>query len=183
MVSWRTVGPMTTQTKARREEIAHARETLLEQYKLTPGSTVWTTTSHVSRSGMSRVMDVHVIRNNEPLRITWSVADAVDWRYDQRYEGVKVDGCGMDMGFHLVYTLSQVLYPEGFGCIGEGCPSNDHSNGDRDYTPHLTIVLARDVLEGLGYNVLHDARGLATGRFERYHWHCSGGYALKQRWL
>lgn len=157
MVSWRTVGPMTTKAEARREEIAHARETLLERYELTPGSTVWTTTSHVSRSGMSRVMDAYVIRNNEPLRITWSVADAVDWRYDQRYEGVKVDGCGMDMGFHLVYTLSQVLYPEGFGCIGEGCPSNDHSNGDRDHAPH--------------------ADGLNN------HWHRSGGYALKQRWL
>lgn len=23
-----------------------------------------------------------------------------------------------------------------FECIGHGCPSNDHCNGDRDYTPH-----------------------------------------------
>jgi hypothetical protein len=25
---------------------------------------------------------------------------------------------------------------EDFGCIGEGCPSADHLNGDYDYTPH-----------------------------------------------
>ena len=43
----------------------------------------------------------------------------------------------MEMGFSLVYTLSSTLYPEGFKCIGYGrCPSNDHRNGDRDYSPH-----------------------------------------------
>jgi hypothetical protein len=27
-------------------------------------------------------------------------------------DGYKVGGCGMDMGFHLVYTLASVLFPE-----------------------------------------------------------------------
>jgi hypothetical protein len=58
------------------------------------------------------------------------------WRRDERYGGIKQHGAGMDMGFGLVYTLSRSLYPNGFECIGERCPSNDHSNGDRDYTPH-----------------------------------------------
>ena len=40
------------------------------------------------------------------------------------------------MGFAVIYELSQALFPKGFECIGEKCPSNDHSNGDRDYTPH-----------------------------------------------
>jgi hypothetical protein len=38
------------------------------------------------------------------------VARAIGWKFDQVHGGVKVDGAGMDMGFHLVYTLSQVLY-------------------------------------------------------------------------
>jgi hypothetical protein len=38
-------------------------------------------------------------------------------------------GAGMDMGFALVYNLSRSLYPNGFDCIGESCPSNDHVNG------------------------------------------------------
>jgi hypothetical protein len=27
--------------------------------------------------------------------------------------GVKVAGCGMDMGFHLIYSLSYALFPKG----------------------------------------------------------------------
>lgn len=50
-------------------------------------------------------------------------------------DGLIVGGCGMDMGYHLVYALARKLWPDGFDCIGPGCPSNDHSNGDRDYTP------------------------------------------------
>jgi hypothetical protein len=32
------------------------------------------------------------------------------------------------MGFALVYALGRKLYPDGFDCAGERCPSNDHSN-------------------------------------------------------
>jgi hypothetical protein len=53
------------------------------------------------------------------------------------HDGIVVRGCGMDMGFHLVYNLSSILFADSFTCIGPGCPSNDHSNGDKDYTPHL----------------------------------------------
>ena len=51
-----------------------------------------------------------------------------------RGDGLKVSGAGMDMGFWLVYTLSRALWPDGYACIGEGCPANDHSNGLREYT-------------------------------------------------
>jgi len=43
----------------------------------------------------------------------------------------------MDMGFHLVYSLSRALYPDGFACVGDYCPSNDHSNGQpKDLRSH-----------------------------------------------
>ena len=102
-----------------------------------PGDVIYTNMLHVSKSGMYRVMDVFIIKDNIPLRLTWSVADAIQERYDRKYEGVGVTGCGMDMGFHVVYNLSRVLYPQGFDCIGEKCRSNDHSNGDRDRSFHL----------------------------------------------
>jgi hypothetical protein len=80
--------------------------------------------------------------------------------------GLGVGGCGMDMGFHLVYSLSRALFPTGFGCIGRvtnakgertaWCNSNDHHNGDRDHTRHTT---------------------------RRKHWHRDGGYALVHRWM
>lgn len=118
-------------TKQEREEaISNLRK------MLRPGDVVYTTLKHRSSSGMMRVIDLRVIRDNEPLRITWSVAAAIDAPYNEKHEGVRMDGCGMDMGFAAVYSLSRVLFPDGFDCIGQGCPSNDHSNGDRDYSPH-----------------------------------------------
>lgn len=74
------------------------------------------------------------------------------------HDGIVCGGCGMDMGFDLVYRLSRTLFQDRFGCIGDSleyakrCPSNDHSNErERNYT---------------------------KGRQ-----HSDGGYALRQRWL
>jgi hypothetical protein len=64
-----------------------------------------------------------------------SVGLITGYRQAKKGDGLIVGGCGMDMGYHLVYALSHRLWPDGFDCIGPGCPSNDHSNGDRDYTP------------------------------------------------
>ncbi len=100
-----------------------------------PGSTVHTILRHVSRSGMSRAISVVGAGSND---VTWLVARAMGEKIDPNHGGIKVGGCGMDMGFALVYSLSRTLYPgDSFQCCGEGCPSNDHSNGDRDYSPHV----------------------------------------------
>lgn len=65
-----------------------------------------------------------------------AIGSPQSYRNWEKSLGLTVGGCGMDMGFHLVYNLSRVLFPSGFECIGKGCPSNDHSNGDRNYEPH-----------------------------------------------
>ena len=131
-----------------------------------PGDKIFTKLNHVSRSGMYRVIDLYVIRDGEPLRITFCVSVALGDRYDRKHEGLSVEGGGMDVGFGAVYNLSHVLFPGGFGCIGEHCPSNDHSNGDRDYTPNGGLF-----------------HGMAQETEHRTHWHNDGGYALKQSWL
>lgn len=180
---------MTTKKELEREE---ARDTLRDFIQ--PGDTVYTVLRHVSRSGMTRDLDLYVIQDNEPRWITRLACRATDRQYNERAEAMRVGGCGMDMGFDAVYALSRALFPEGFGCIGQGCPSNDHSNGDRDYTVHLTMLstrLARELeLEHaendqtpIRWNVIHDVRGHATGTFERDHWHNEGGYALSHRWM
>jgi len=94
---------------------------------------------HVSRSGMLRVIDL--VKLDEPpnvLSIGYSAAEAMGDRYDRDREGIRISGAGMDMGFALVYNLGRTLWPEGFPCVGERCPSNDHSNGDRDYSGTTT---------------------------------------------
>lgn len=82
---------------------------------LNPGDTVYTVLRHRSASGMSRVIDFFVFRKNEPLRLTWSIGKAADYSYNRKYEGLAVGGCGMDMGFSVVYNLGRALWPNGDG--------------------------------------------------------------------
>lgn len=112
---------------------AEALETLRKH--LRPGVTVYTILRHRARSGMMRVVDVYAIDGGEPLRLSWSAAVATGYTYSRKHEGVAVQGCGMDVGFEVVYALGRALFPDGVPCIGPDCRSNDHSNGDRDYTP------------------------------------------------
>ena len=56
----------------------------------------------VSRSGMSRCIDFMVLRNECAWRITRDVARLLGLKFNPD-KGLKVDGCGMDMGFHCIY--------------------------------------------------------------------------------
>jgi len=82
------------------------------------GDTLYTQLNHVSQSGMTRHIKVRQIKKNYPLDWTRLVSIALDWKEAKNrfgnYNGIKVGGCGMDMGFHLVYTLSNVLYNDGY---------------------------------------------------------------------
>ena len=104
---------------------------------LSPGDTVYTILRKVSRSGMMRHISLVIIEDGQPRDITGWAGLAMGTPWDRNSGGIKVGGCGMDMGFHLVYNLGRTLYPDGFTCAGQTCRSNDHSNGDQDYTPHL----------------------------------------------
>jgi hypothetical protein len=144
----------------KRREKAEAVARLREIFP--PGSAVYSVLKHRSRSGMFRRIAFLAVRDGSPRNVSGLISTALDFKwYDD--DSLGVSGCGMDMGFHVAYCLSRTLYPEGFGCIGEGCPSNDHSNGDRDYTPH-------------GH------RGPVDDG-NRMHMHGDGGYALPHRWI
>lgn len=137
---------MTKQMQSERDAaIAELRATL------TPGTTVYTVLRHVSRSGMSRDIDVYVMEGNEPRRITWTVSKATDIRYDRKAEALKVGGCGMDMGFHVVYNLSRALYDRGhaFACIGKDCPSNDHNNAYLVNRQGMCIICQKNLTPGV----------------------------------
>lgn len=174
---------MTRQMRAERDEaIAQLREWIK------PGDTVYTILDNVSRSGMSRAIRVLVplvagngvesvppggkptdyIRKDsihvEFRHPNYAVGKALGlrhWKRDGReQDALVVGGCGMDMGFHLVYELSHVLYgghrdgSGGYACLGKGCPSNYHVN----------------------HRVSQDG----PERFDLVH---TDGYALRHRWL
>lgn len=75
--------------------------------------TIYVSVTHVSRSGMSRRIKVLMIDGNRLVNLSYRVSQALGWRYNDRDGSVHVDGCGMDMGFHLVYELSAALYGHG----------------------------------------------------------------------
>lgn len=98
--------------KHTKQEIQDARESLLRLLK--PGDKVFTSLEHVSRSGLQRVIQLHVFRgsNRNPQHrvLGWNATKVLNDRYHERHEGVVVNGCGMDMGFDLVYRLSYALF-------------------------------------------------------------------------
>jgi hypothetical protein len=81
---------------------------------LKPGDTVWTILRHVSASGMSRSISTVIKGKDGPEDISWLVCRATDDTFDRKHDGIKVGGCGMDMGFDLVYRLGRALFPKGF---------------------------------------------------------------------
>ncbi len=159
------------QTTERDDAIAKLREWLQ------PGDTVYTILRHVSRSGMQREIGILIpllggtaIESVPPggkptdyvrkdsigvdfRHLTYAVAEAIGLRTNKVGDGVIIGGCGMDMGFEIVYTLGRALWPEGYHCAGAHCQSNDHTN-DRTCRREAGTHLHRD-----------------------------GGYALQQRWL
>jgi hypothetical protein len=175
---------MSKLTKAQRQERQEAIDQLREWLK--PGDTVYTILDHVSSSGMMRAIRVVLptiggpsVESTAPggkptdyvrkdgitvdfVHPNWAVGKALGlkhWKRNGReQDALVVGGCGMDMGFHLVYELSHVLYgaahkpgdlpdqiPDqsqyatpapagwhwegGYACLGKGkCPSNYHVN-------------------------------------------------------
>lgn len=113
-------------TKKAQAERAEAIEKLRAWFP--KGSTVYTRLESVSKSGMSRVISISGYSRNadgslcldsegEPYRIhpNYSAHLALAWPLSKSgRDGIRVGGCGMDMGFHLVYTLSHILHGDGY---------------------------------------------------------------------
>lgn len=162
--------------KFTKAESAEHLETL--KRLLQPGAVVYTQTAHVSRSGMQRLMRVFISTTEQHYvevlgNSTWknspdkcTIVDITFYlgaigafpmvdRDGFGYRVLKVDGCGMDMGFHVVYNLSRMLFRDGHLCVGADCPSNDHSNPP------------------------YPKREESAGKLH----HSDGGYALRQKWM
>ncbi len=76
------------------------------------GSTVYTILRHVSASGMTRIITLVVFIDGEPIYPNYLASELMGWKLKDR--GVVATGCGMDMGFALVYDLSYRLYGDGY---------------------------------------------------------------------
>jgi len=192
-----------TEQAKRAEE---ARQHILKLVK--PGATLYTVLNHVSRSGMYRAISVYAIVEGEPVWLNgW--ADAVlEWGRDRKHDdGIKCSGAGMDMGFHLVYSLASYLWPDGFDCSGDKCPSNDHVNARRGTCPicgaHITDPEPVRGCYDLSERPSHEGDNRGCYDLPRYtrnnrgwDWpacsqacaaatwhHRDGGYAVNHKWM
>lgn len=104
---------ITSRAEGKRRYRDQVRAMLLESIR--PGQDVYCVLRHVSRSGMYRVISLLVTLPDGSL---WDISQAaislgVGEQPRGRAQGIGVGGCGMDMGFHLVYQLGYALWPDG----------------------------------------------------------------------
>ena len=84
---------------------------------LKPGDTVYTTVESVARSGMSRNIKAFIKTETGIRNIGYLVARILE--LPLRDSGsVHISGCGMDMGWALVYDLSYKLFSKETGDRG-----------------------------------------------------------------
>jgi len=133
---------MSKASKAEREQLKADAIDGLKRLGVKPGSRIYATVTHVSKSGMSRhvrcflpTMYTYTDANGKKRReqtitdITGYVANACGYK---RANGSKWDivigGYGTDVRFLVVYRLGQVMFPKG-GPIAHSARVNTRSAG------------------------------------------------------
>jgi hypothetical protein len=163
-VKWNS-GKVPAEIDAKDESAAYLK-TILK-----PGNTVNTILRGCSRSGMSRRISLVIARDSEVVDISWHAARAMGEKVKQGGQyvqdaGIVMGGCGMDMGFSLVYNLSRSLWPDGFGIEG--------LEGWKGCRPVSEAEAKAAVATGAKFR---GRNGDTSG------WDEDGGYALEHRWL
>lgn len=171
--------------KPTKEEQANAMEFL--QGFVKRGDKVYTILRHVSRSGMSRRISTIIIKAvkpgeiaekwmGEPCDITPAVARVLELSFNYNQEGMRIDGCGMDMGFEIVYQLGRMLFPDGFGepCLHCGTRPQNKTQAMAMRLPGTSVGTCARNDNG------HEFRGRNC---DPAGWDRDGGYALSHHWL
>jgi hypothetical protein len=96
-------------TKDQEETAKWARDFLTRLFKKQKRPTIYCVLKHVSTSGMSREISLLAISDNQLVNLDLAACSLMGWHCG-KHDGIKVPGCGMDMGFHLVNNLSIALY-------------------------------------------------------------------------
>lgn len=127
-----------------KEQVA---ESLARLRKLCPpGTTIYCTLRHVSRSGMMREISLHIIKRSGPVSLSWDAARVLGYPLrGGAHWALRVGGCGMDMGFAVVNSLSYALH----GMKSRGADAIEQDNAGRPFTPRRGHFRA-------GYSLKHE---------------------------
>ena len=93
-------------TKEQREKAINQLKEVLDK----AGRKVYCIIKSVSSSGMNRNIDFYCFTTNKDKTIgkhwlSYRIAGILDYPFNDKKETIKVNGCGMDMGFSVVYNL------------------------------------------------------------------------------
>ena len=100
----------------KRNKIRIEKEKSIETLKeyLKKDMTIHSIIRSVSSSGMSRNISFKITDKDNILDLSYHIAKALKYPFNDKKHAVKVTGCGMDMAFHVVHNLSHVLYGKGY---------------------------------------------------------------------
>ena len=100
-----------TKTQQKKLDYDYAKKQLLE-YFVKEGDTIYTVLRSVAPSGMSRTMSLKVAKNGKIQDLTYYASVVLDYPLVEvnGSRALRVGGCGMDMGFHVVYSLARGLF-------------------------------------------------------------------------
>lgn len=83
---------------------------LLKDLATLPENTViFTKLNHVSQSGMMRHIEMFYMVKNEPYYIRFLTEEFFNYHINRKTDAYHVGGCGMDMGFAIVHSLSYLV--------------------------------------------------------------------------
>jgi hypothetical protein len=128
--------------------------------------TVYVSLRSCSSSGMSRVLRLYVVDDGCIRDITYQAC--VITGYTQTDDGLRIGGCGMDMGFAAVYDLSRSVFAGGFGGMAY---KNDKAHRRAKSAADARMLIQR------GFTFKRARNGDVSG------WDTDGGYALSHSWI
>jgi len=101
-----------TKTQQKKLDYDYAKKQLLTYYDINEGDTIYTVLRSVAPSGMSRTMSLKMAKGEYIQDLTYYASIVLDYPLVEvnGSRAIRVGGCGMDMGFHVVYSLSRVLF-------------------------------------------------------------------------
>ena len=92
-----------TQKEADKTHAIAELQSIVPQY-----SNVYGLVAKVSHSGMTRRIRLFIVTGKKTIRdISYRAAQVLGWSENEN--GIRVTGCGMDMIFHTISTLSYAL--------------------------------------------------------------------------
>lgn len=99
-------------TRAEGEKLYRAQVLKEAKRKIKPGQKIYCTLRHVSSSGMQRRISLHTVYKGELIPLDHTAAILTGRTLSDK-GGIVCNGCGMDMGFDLVYSLGYSIWPKG----------------------------------------------------------------------